>query len=168
MEEYNTHSRAENGGAGPQTGRPAGPRCADHLHRRAGRRPRPRCARGIAEGLGCTDPVSSPTFAIVNYLPRSPGRSHHFDLYRVHTEGDLAAAGFYDYLDMGAVVAVEWSENCAEILARENPITIDIQRTGGKRPPHPGPGPVRGGIVPAAGPAHCIFREDFLYVYSSN
>ena len=83
--------------------------------------------QGLAEGLGCTDPVSSPTFAIVNfYLGESP--MAHFDLYRIHTEGDLAAAGFYDYLDMGAVVACEWSENCAELLAQEQPIRIHIER----------------------------------------
>ena len=83
--------------------------------------------QGLAEGLGCTDPVSSPTFAIVNYY-RGPRPLAHFDLYRIHTEADLAASGFYDYLDMGAVVACEWSENCAELLAQENPVTVDIQR----------------------------------------
>ena len=83
--------------------------------------------QGLAEGLGCTDPVSSPTFAIVNYY-RGPRPLAHFDLYRIHTEADLAAAGFYDYLDMGAVVACEWSENCAELMAQENPVTVDIQR----------------------------------------
>ena len=35
---------------------------------------------GLAEGLGCTDPVSSPTFAIVNYY-RGPRPFAHFDLY---------------------------------------------------------------------------------------
>ena len=83
--------------------------------------------QGLAEGLGCTDPVSSPTFAIVNYY-RGPRPLAHFDLYRIHTEADLAAAGFYDYLDMGAVVACEWSENCSELLSQENPVTVDIQR----------------------------------------
>ena len=83
--------------------------------------------QGLAEGLGFTDPVSSPTFAIVNYY-RGPRPLAHFDLYRIHTEADLAAAGFYDYLDMGAVVACEWSENCAELLSQENPVTVDIQR----------------------------------------
>lgn len=83
--------------------------------------------QGLAEGLGCTDPVSSPTFAIVNYY-RGARPMAHFDLYRIHTEGDLAAAGFYDYLDMGAVVACEWSENCAELLALEHPIDIHIER----------------------------------------
>ena len=51
---------------------------------------------------GCTDPVSSPTFAIVNYY-RGPRPLAHFDLYRISTENDLCAAGFYDYLDQGAV-----------------------------------------------------------------
>ena len=78
--------------------------------------------RGLAEGLGCTDPVSSPTFAIVNYY-RGPRPMAHFDL----TENDLAAAGFYDYLDQGAVVAAEWSENLAPLLGQEHPIRVSIQ-----------------------------------------
>lgn len=94
--------------------------------------------QGIAEGLGCTDPVSSPTFAIVNYY-RGPRPFAHFDLYRIHTEADLSAAGFYDYLDMGAVVAAEWSENCADLLALENPIYINID--GWMKPPARLPSP---------------------------
>ena len=82
--------------------------------------------QGLAEGLGCTDPVSSPTFAIVNYY-RGPQPMAHFDLYRISTEQDLAAAGFYDYLDQGAIVAAEWSENLADLLALEHPIQVDIQ-----------------------------------------
>ena len=78
---------------------------------------------GLAEGLGCTDPVSSPTFAIVNYY-----RGPRFDLYRISTENDLCAAGFYDYLDQGAIVAAEWSENFADLLAPEDPIHINIDR----------------------------------------
>ncbi len=86
---------------------------------------------GLAEGLGCTDPASSPTFAIVNYY-RGPRPLAHFDLYRIHTEEDLYAAGFYDYLDQGAIVAAEWSENLADILAAEHPITINIARIDGE------------------------------------
>ena len=82
---------------------------------------------GIARGLGCTDPVSSPTFAIVNYY-RGPRPLAHFDLYRISTENDLCAAGFYDYLDQGAIVAAEWSENFADLLALEQPIHVNIER----------------------------------------
>ena len=86
--------------------------------------------QGLAQGLGCTDPVSSPTFAIVNYY-RGPQPLAHFDLYRIHSEDDLAAAGFYDYLDEGAIVAAEWSENLADLLAAECPITVAIQQVPG-------------------------------------
>ena len=40
----------------------------------------------------------------------------------------MCAAGFYDYLDEGAVVAAEWSENFADLLALEDPIHINIER----------------------------------------
>ena len=81
--------------------------------------------QGLAEGLGCTDPVSSPTFAIVNYY-RGPRPLAHFDLYRIHSEDDLETAGFYEYLDQGAVVAAEWSENFADLLAAEHPVWVNI------------------------------------------
>ena len=86
--------------------------------------------QGLAEGLGCTDPVSSPTFAIVNYY-RGPRPLAHFDLYRIHSEEDLYTAGFYEYLDEGAVVAAEWSENCADLLAAERPVRVDIRPGNG-------------------------------------
>ena len=83
---------------------------------------------GLAKGLGCIDPVSSPTFAIVNYY-RGPRPFAHFDLYRISSEDDLSGAGFYDYLDEGAIVAAEWSENFADLLALEDPIRVDIRHT---------------------------------------
>ena len=84
--------------------------------------------RGIARGLGCTDEVSSPTFAIVNVY-RGPQPFAHFDLYRASSREDLEAAGFYDYLDTGCVVAAEWSENAAQLLAGEQAVRIDIAQT---------------------------------------
>ena len=63
----------------------------------------------------------------MNYY-RGPKPLAHFDLYRISTENDLCAAGFYDYLDQGAIVATEWSENFAELLALENPIRVHIER----------------------------------------
>ena len=126
MQEFVTHSRKETVALGREFAKtlPAGALIAFMGGLGAGKTA---FCQGIAEGLGCTDPVSSPTFAIVNYY-RGPRPFAHFDLYRIQTENDLAAAGFYDYLDMGAVVACEWSENCAELLALENPIRIHIER----------------------------------------
>ncbi|MBE5036992.1 tRNA (adenosine(37)-N6)-threonylcarbamoyltransferase complex ATPase subunit type 1 TsaE [Subdoligranulum sp. DSM 109015] len=129
MEEYMTHCRRETVELGRKLAARLVPGALIAFTGGLGAGKTAMC-QGIAEGLGCTDPASSPTFAIVNYY-RGPRPFAHFDLYRIHTETDLAAAGFYDYLDMGAVVAVEWSENCADIIARERPVTIDIQHLGG-------------------------------------
>lgn len=126
MQEFVTHSREETVAAGRALAGTLPPGALIAFTGGLGAGKTAFC-QGIAEGLGCTDPVSSPTFAIVNYY-RGPRPFAHFDLYRIHTENDLAAAGFYDYLDMGAVVACEWSENCAELLALENPIKIHIER----------------------------------------
>ena len=126
MSEYITHSRAETVALGA---RMAGALAPGSLVAFTGGLGAGKTAftEGLAQGLGCTDPVSSPTFAIVNYY-RGPRPLAHFDLYRISTENDLCAAGFYDYLDQGAVVAAEWSENFADLLALENPIRVDIQR----------------------------------------
>ena len=126
MEEFMTHSREETVSLGRQLAGRLVPGTLIAFTGGLGAGKTAFC-QGLAEGLGCTDPVSSPTFAIVNYY-RGPRPLAHFDLYRIHTEADLAAAGFYDYLDMGAVVACEWSENCSELLSQENPVTVDIQR----------------------------------------
>ena len=129
MEQYLTHSKAETVALGRQL---AARLCPGDLIAFTGGLGAGKTAfcEGLAAGLGCTDPVSSPTFAIVNYY-RGPQPFAHFDLYRVHGQNDLAAAGFYDYLDMGAVVAAEWSENCADLLAAEDPIRVDIENLGG-------------------------------------
>ena len=81
---------------------------------------------GIAQGLHCTDAVSSPTFSIVNVY-RGPQLFAHFDLYRIATLEDLQAACFFDYLDEGAIVAAEWSENVATLLQDEPAIHISIE-----------------------------------------
>lgn len=126
MPEYITHSRAETIALGRELAKTLQPGALIAFTGGLGAGKTAFC-QGLAEGLGCTDPVSSPTFAIVNYY-RGPQPLAHFDLYRIHTEADLAAAGFYDYLDSGAIVAAEWSENCADLLAAEHPIRVDIAR----------------------------------------
>ena len=129
MQEYTTHSRDETVALGREFAKtlPAGALIAFTGGLGAGKTA---FCQGLAEGLGCTDPVSSPTFAIVNYY-RGPRPLAHFDLYRISSREDLETAGLYDYLDEGAVVAAEWSENFADLLALEHPVRVDIRHAGG-------------------------------------
>ena len=79
--------------------------------------------RGLARGLGCTDSVSSPTFAIVNeYDGALP--LFHFDMYRIETLGELYSIGFFEYLERGGVLAIEWSENIYSALPDDSTFVV--------------------------------------------
>ena len=82
--------------------------------------------RGLAKGMGITADVSSPTFAIVNDYGGNPPLVH-FDMYKVESWDDLYSSGFFDYLDMGAVLAVEWSENIENALP-DDTIRVTIEQ----------------------------------------
>ncbi len=82
--------------------------------------------RGLARGMGIKEDVSSPTFAIDNDYGGSPPLVH-FDMYKVESWDDLYSSGFFDYLDMGAVLAVEWSENIENALP-EGTVRVTIEQ----------------------------------------
>ena len=84
--------------------------------------------RGLARGLGCREPVTSPTYTIVNEYLGGRIPLFHFDMYRLSSADDLWDIGWEDYLDRGGVCAVEWSENVAEAL--EDPVTVTIRKRG--------------------------------------
>jgi tRNA threonylcarbamoyladenosine biosynthesis protein TsaE len=68
-------------------------------------------AAGIARGLGVTDRVHSPTFALVNEYLSGRLPLFHLDLYRLSNRQEIVAAGLEDYLTQPAGVAVvEWIE----------------------------------------------------------
>lgn len=71
--------------------------------------------RGVSKVFDTDEPVSSPTFAIVHDYGGSPSLVH-FDMYRVEGWDDLETTGFFDYIDKGNFVLVEWSENIREAL----------------------------------------------------
>ena len=84
--------------------------------------------RGLARGLGYREPVTSPTYTIVNEYLGGRLPLFHFDMYRLRSSDDLFDIGWEDYLDRGGVCAVEWSENVDD--AMENAIYVTIEKTG--------------------------------------
>lgn len=84
--------------------------------------------KGLAAGLGFSGEVTSPTFAIVNEYVGGRLDLYHFDMYRITGWDDLYSTGYFEYLDSGGVVAVEWSENIAGALENEKVITVKIER----------------------------------------
>ena len=82
--------------------------------------------RGMAQGLGIPQRVTSPTFTIVNEYD-GPIPLFHFDMYRLNSSEDLFDIGWEDYLARGGVCAVEWSEQVADALP-EDAVTVTLAR----------------------------------------
>ena len=84
--------------------------------------------RGMAAGRGLTAEVSSPTFALVHEYGGHPPLVH-FDMYRISSWEDLYSTGFFEYLDAGCILAVEWSENIEGALP-ENTVRVTLVAEG--------------------------------------
>lgn len=83
--------------------------------------------RGVARGMGITADVSSPTFALVNEYRSGDKCLYHFDMYRISGWDDLYSTGYFDYVESGAVLVIEWSENIESVLP-DNHIRIEISK----------------------------------------
>ena len=84
---------------------------------------------GFVEGLGIDADVSSPTFAICNDYIGTDSRVLHYDMYRIDSWDDLYSTGFFDSLDSGAYILVEWSENIFGALP-DDAVIIKIDKIG--------------------------------------
>ena len=88
--------------------------------------------RGMAQGLGITQRVTSPTFTIVNEYEGGRLPLFHFDMYRLHSAEELFDIGWEDFLSRGGICAVEWSENIQEAL-EPGTVYVDIRRGQGEQ-----------------------------------
>ena len=81
--------------------------------------------RGLASVLCPGVRVTSPTFALVNeYIGQL--NIYHFDMYRITDSDDLYSTGFFDYLENGSILLIEWSENIKPLIPK-NTININIK-----------------------------------------
>jgi tRNA threonylcarbamoyladenosine biosynthesis protein TsaE len=68
--------------------------------------------QAICTGLGVGEPVTSPTFALVNvYRGRVP--VYHIDLYRIGDGGELDEIGLEEFFAGEGVSLVEWAERAS-------------------------------------------------------
>ncbi len=85
--------------------------------------------RGIAQGLGISCPVTSPTFTMVQEYQGGRLPLFHFDLYRLgenfHADS-LYDLGFDEYFYRDGVCVIEWAELAQDFLAEFPQISIEI------------------------------------------
>ena len=84
-------------------------------------------AKGFAEGLGITSPITSPTFTIVCEYEEGRLPLYHFDVYRIEDIEELFEIGFEDYLYGDGVCLIEWADRFLEELPEETTV-VTIQK----------------------------------------
>ena len=72
--------------------------------------------QGIADGLGITEPASSPTFTIVQVYEEGRMPFYHFDVYRIGDIEEMDEIGYEDYFYGEGLCMIEWANLIEEIL----------------------------------------------------
>lgn len=83
--------------------------------------------QGVAGGLGITEPVSSPTFTIVQVYDTGRLPFYHFDVYRIGDVEEMEEIGYEDYFYGTGVCLIEWADLIREILP-ETLISVTIEK----------------------------------------
>lgn len=75
--------------------------------------------KGIVEGLGSSDEVTSPTFTLVHEYRSGRLPVFHFDFYRVDSPAELLAIDWDEMMDARGVIVAEWADRFPELLPPE-------------------------------------------------
>ncbi len=87
--------------------------------------------QGIARGLGIEEPISSPTFTIVQVYEEGRMPFYHFDVYRIGDVEEMEEIGYEDYFYGQGITMIEWANLIEEILPnhyREIRIEKDLEQ----------------------------------------
>lgn len=72
--------------------------------------------QGLAQGLGITEPVCSPTFTIVQVYEEGRMPFYHFDVYRIADPQEMEEIGYEEYFYGNGVTLVEWADLITELM----------------------------------------------------
>lgn len=76
-------------------------------------------AKGFALGLGITEPITSPTFTIIQEYEQGRLPFYHFDVYRIADEEEMFELGYENYFFGQGVCLIEWASLIQGLLPAE-------------------------------------------------
>lgn len=85
--------------------------------------------KAIAQGLGISDMITSPTFNIVKEYDGSRLPLYHFDVYRIGDADEMYELGYEEYFYGNGVCVVEWADLIEDLLP-ENAVRIQLEYGG--------------------------------------
>ncbi len=83
--------------------------------------------QGVAEGLGIMEPISSPTFTIIQVYEEGRIPFYHFDVYRIGDIEEMEEIGYDDYFFGEGICLIEWANLIEEILPKDI-VAITIEK----------------------------------------
>jgi len=82
--------------------------------------------QAVCKTLGVNEPVTSPTFSIVNEYSGPESKIYHFDFYRLKKQDEALDMGYEEYFYSGNYCFIEWPEKIPDLLP-EHYIRADIR-----------------------------------------
>jgi tRNA threonylcarbamoyladenosine biosynthesis protein TsaE len=88
-------------------------------------------AKGLAQGFGVEDEITSPTFTLIQEYQSSKNglKLIHMDLYRLTYPEEAEVIGVADYFQNDCVCLLEWPEIVEDILPKER-LEVRIKGNG--------------------------------------
>ncbi|MBO7508297.1 MAG: tRNA (adenosine(37)-N6)-threonylcarbamoyltransferase complex ATPase subunit type 1 TsaE [Clostridia bacterium] len=86
--------------------------------------------QSLAKAMGIDEPITSPTFTLMNQYQGKKLKLYHFDMYRIEDIDEILETGLTEYFgNTDAVCVIEWAENISMLLPK-NKIEIKIEKLG--------------------------------------
>jgi tRNA threonylcarbamoyladenosine biosynthesis protein TsaE len=90
--------------------------------------------KSLCEALGVKEPVTSPTFAIVNEYRGATHKIYHFDFYRLKIQTEALDMGAEEYFYSGEYCLIEWPEKIPDMLPLHYiSVNIKVLADGGRQ-----------------------------------
>ena len=84
-------------------------------------------SQGFGAGLGVKEPISSPTFTIMQIYESGRLPLYHFDVYRIADPEEMDEIGYEDYFFGEGVCLIEWASLIKELIP-EHVICVTIEK----------------------------------------
>ena len=86
--------------------------------------------QSLAKAMGIDEPVTSPTFTLMNQYVGKKLKLYHFDMYRIEEIDEILETGLTEFFgNKHAVCVIEWAENISQIIPQKH-IKISIKKLG--------------------------------------
>ena len=83
-------------------------------------------AKGFGKTLGVAEPITSPTFTLVQTYATATGQLHHADIYRLEQFHELADLALGELAEQRGIVVVEWGDVVSASLGDHLEVRLDV------------------------------------------